>query len=143
MTVPIYQHNLYQLRAQRVLRDRTSTVLAQYQLTTTEWIILGQIFEHKDGIRLAELATLLGVEAPLITNVVDGLVEKELVEKHAHPRDRRAKLIFLTKKGHELLPGVEALLQEEMRTLTKGVSEEEIAMYLKVLQLIIKNSRKV
>ena len=98
MKIPTYTTSLYQVKAQRILRDKVTHALSDYELSSTEWTILGQIYEHKDGIRLSELAIMLGVEAPLITNLIERLVKKELVQKHAHPRDKRAKLLFLTKK---------------------------------------------
>lgn len=142
MSVPTYQSNLYQVKAARITRDKITPVLSRFQLSTTEWMIIGQIFEHKDGIRLSELAGMLGVEAPLVTNVVDQLVGKTLVEKHPHPRDKRARLLFLSKKGQDLLPEVEGEMQKELQKIIKGVSSEEWESYLKVLQQIVENSPK-
>lgn len=140
MTTPSYQLSLYQVKAQRILRDQASVVLSAYNLTATEWTIIGQIYEHKDGIRLSELANILGVEAPLITNLVDTLAKKTIVQKHPHPRDRRAKLLFLTKKGIDLLPQVEEEVQQKIGKALKGASEEEQHTYLKVLMIIVKNA---
>ena len=142
MKDPTYTTSLYQVKAQRILRDKATEALSDFDLSSTEWTILGQIYEHKDGIRLSELAILLGVEAPLITNLIERLVKKGFVQKHNHPRDKRAKLLFLTKKGQDLLPEVEGLVQEKMQKVLKGATDDDLATYYKVLMIIVKNAAK-
>ena len=45
---------------------------------------------------MGELAALLGVDPPNLTTVVDDLERAGLVERQAHPTDRRAKLVAAT-----------------------------------------------
>lgn len=48
---------------------------------------------------MGELAALLGIDAPYATLVVDELEEQGLVERRAHPTDRRVKMVATTAKG--------------------------------------------
>src|SRR5271170_2863003 len=48
---------------------------------------------------MRELAALLGVDPPNLTTVVDDLQRAGLVERHAHPTDRRVKLVAATAAG--------------------------------------------
>ena len=51
---------------------------------------------------MGELATLLGVDPPNLTAVVDDLEQAGLVERRPHPTDRRAKLVVATERGTAL-----------------------------------------
>jgi DNA-binding MarR family transcriptional regulator len=48
---------------------------------------------------MGELAALLGVDPPNLTAVVDDLERTGLVERQAHPTDRRVKLVVATPAG--------------------------------------------
>ena len=51
---------------------------------------------------LGELAAALGIDPPNCTAVVDDLEERGLVERRAHPTDRRSKLVVITAPGARL-----------------------------------------
>lgn len=51
---------------------------------------------------MGELAALLGVDPPNLTAVVDDLERTGLVERRAHPTDRRVKLVVATDAGTAL-----------------------------------------
>jgi DNA-binding MarR family transcriptional regulator len=53
----------------------------------------------EDGIRATELAQLTGRHKQIIGRMVDELEELGYVERRPDPEDRRAKLIFPTKRG--------------------------------------------
>jgi len=53
-----------------------------------------------DGpLSMGELASSLATDAPYTTLVVDDLEHRGLVDRQAHPHDRRAKVVVLTKRG--------------------------------------------
>ncbi len=62
-------------------------------------------------LSMSELAALLGMDPPNLTTVVDGLERSGLVERHAHPTDRRVKLVAATAKGAELAHQAEEILE--------------------------------
>jgi DNA-binding MarR family transcriptional regulator len=51
---------------------------------------------------MRELAGLLGMDPPNLTIVVDDLERSGLVERQAHPTDRRIRLVVATPEGGEL-----------------------------------------
>jgi DNA-binding MarR family transcriptional regulator len=55
----------------------------------------------EDGIRATELAQLSGRHKQIIGRMIDELEELGYVERRPDPEDRRAKLIFPTKRGLE------------------------------------------
>lgn len=139
MNIPTYTSGILQVKAYRILQAHVSEKLNLFQLNSTEWSILGLIFENKNGIRHAEIAKILNVETPLVTMMVNGLEEKKLVERLNHPKDKRAKLLFLTPKGKNLIPEVESSLRETLSKILQGISPEELMTYRKVLETIVNN----
>jgi DNA-binding MarR family transcriptional regulator len=59
---------------------------------------------------MGELANVIGIDAPYATVVVDDLETQGLVVRRPHPTDRRAKLVELTRKGHQLARRADAIL---------------------------------
>jgi DNA-binding MarR family transcriptional regulator len=61
---------------------------------------------------MRELAGLLGVDPPNLTTVVDDLERLGLVERRAHPTDRRIKLVAATAAGATLAQQAEEILRQ-------------------------------
>jgi DNA-binding MarR family transcriptional regulator len=81
-----------------------------------------------DAIPMKLLTTEWRCDASYVTSLVDGLEERGIVERRAHPTDRRAKTIVLTSEGertrdellgrlHEPPPFFGALTGAEQRAL--------------------------
>ncbi len=51
---------------------------------------------------IVELAKRLGLDKSTLSRTIDGLVNVGLVERVAHPNDRRFNLLSLTAKGQEV-----------------------------------------
>jgi DNA-binding MarR family transcriptional regulator len=133
-----YNSGLIQGKAYRVLTAHIASVLLPYNLSIPEWKLLGQLAEH-GTLKLAKLAELLGVEAPLVTSLVDSLEMKGLVKRTNDPQDKRAKLLEATKKSLTILEDIEPKMKAKIRLLLHGTTEEEISTYLKVLKVIVEN----
>src|SRR3954449_2667392 len=58
-------------------------------------------FLDEDGVRATELARLSGRHKQIVGRIVDELEELGYVERRPDPLDRRAKLVFPTKRGLE------------------------------------------
>ena len=61
---------------------------------------------------MRELAALLGVDPPNLTPLVDDLERSGLVERQAHPTDRRVKLVVATPEGKALARQAEEILAQ-------------------------------
>ena len=59
---------------------------------------------------MSELASLLSVDPPNLTAVVDDLEGAGLVERQAHPTDRRVKLVVATADGAALAHKADEIL---------------------------------
>lgn len=59
---------------------------------------LAQLPEDR-AVSMREFASFLHCDNSYVTSVVDALEEKGLVERRAHPSDRRIKVVVLTDEG--------------------------------------------
>lgn len=56
---------------------------------------------HDEGLTMTQLATALEVTGRRVTALVDALVDEGLVERYAHPTDRRSTIVAITDAGLE------------------------------------------
>ena len=64
----------------------------------------------KRPMPMRELASLLGIDPPNLTTLVDDLERAGLVERQAHPSDRRVKLVVATPDGTALAHKADEIL---------------------------------
>lgn len=133
MILSTYKLGVLQAKANRLFRSYMSKLFKEYNLSIPEWNILGTVSETK-GMRLADIAELLDVEAPLVTNLIDMLEKKGLVQRKGHSEDKRAKVITLTQQGSDLVPVIEEKAQKIVHTLFKDIPEQNQETYCEVLK---------
>jgi DNA-binding MarR family transcriptional regulator len=73
---------------------------------------------------MRELAALLSIDPPNLTTVVDDLERSGLVERQAHPTDRRVKFVAATPKGAALAERAEEILDRPPPGLVDLPSDE-------------------
>jgi len=61
-------------------------------------------------LAMGELATLLGMDPPNVTTLVDDLERADLVQRQPHHSDRRVMLVVATTKGAELAQRAQDIL---------------------------------
>lgn len=142
LSLSTYKITLLHAKSYRILKNKTSSFLEAYDISTIDWAMLGLLFEQKDGLKLITIAEIMGVEAPFITAMVDKLEEKGYVSRETDSKDKRAKIIKLTIKGKSFVPKMESELKLEIINFTHGASVEDIFGYLKVVELIINNAKR-
>ena len=140
MHIPTYLSGALFMKAYRLLRFNVTTCLSKFSINPTSWVLLGIIRETKDGIRLAEVANIMNVKAPLITTLVQDLIAKDLIELLPHHTDKRVKLLLLTPIGKVFMKKVEIALDKSLRDILAGTTDADLAGFETVLEAIIRNS---
>src|SRR3954469_14570117 len=91
----------------------------------------------EDGARATELARLSGRHKQIVGRIVDELEELGYVERRPDPQDRRAKLIFPTKRGLEqTMRGDEIVADIEARH-AKALGGRTYAAFRDVLRQMV------
>ena len=92
----------------RLMRKRFEQKARGLGLTRSQYSVLAHLARN-EGIQQGGLAEILEVEPITLTRILDRLEEAELVERRAHPKDRRIRLLHLTRKAHPLLGEIFAI----------------------------------
>lgn len=91
--------------------ERISSYIAQFaqqldahvrEVADSLGITAGQtvaLRELSEPLTLSELATRMACERPNATYVADRMEKQNLIERRAHPHDRRSKVVVLTPAG--------------------------------------------
>jgi DNA-binding MarR family transcriptional regulator len=62
-----------------------------------------------EGVSQAEVAAWLDIEPIALVRMLDKLHEERLVERRAHPTDRRIRTLWLTKAAHPVVARILAI----------------------------------
>ncbi len=137
-----YNIGLMQSKAYRVLKSHSDKILAEFGISSTDWALLGMLFDAPGGLRVTEAAKILGVETPFITELGEKLHKLKLIDWKNVPEDGRVKIIALTAHGKTLIPKIERVMLKNSKSLISGMSIADILAYRRVLDGIVKNSEK-
>jgi DNA-binding MarR family transcriptional regulator len=129
-----YQKARLQVIGYRAIQARVNEVLNQHGINTSQWIILGWLHEHSEGLRVTALAEVLDVETPLATALLQALQEINLTQVQTDPTDRRARIVRLTTKGQKLVPQLEHSLTTHLRIFDRAIRPEDMAAYFTALE---------
>jgi DNA-binding MarR family transcriptional regulator len=86
-------------------------VLAPFELTYSQWIILQTLMVAGSPMSPSELNKFLTIEGTSISVVIDNIENRGLVQRRRSQVDRRIVNIYLTEQGYGLLKKVDPLLK--------------------------------
>jgi DNA-binding MarR family transcriptional regulator len=109
---------------------------AGFDLTPVQYAALAAIADHP-GTDQVTLAGLIAFDRTTITGVVDRLVQKGFVERHANARDRRVRELRITAAGRRILAGIEPAVDAAQRSMLRGLSANEADTLLRLLRKAI------
>lgn len=99
---------------------------ATFGLTVPQYLVLASIGNLGPRVTMGEIGEALQLPASSMTSVADRLVRDGLVERGAHPTDRRAVVATLTPAGVELVAQVEARRHADLVAVLDGLSNREL-----------------
>jgi DNA-binding MarR family transcriptional regulator len=138
--ITTYESGVVQSAAHRLTMKIKSDFLSQYGLTTMQWFIIGFAYDAgKTGIRLNSLMKYLDTTMPFITNLVNALELKGIIQKTSDTTDSRIKIARLNpsykQEVEEIEAGLRAKLREELYT-HDGITRDELNNYISVIYKI-------
>jgi len=96
------------------------------------------LIKERGSLPQQEIGKCMHVDRTTMVSVIDDLEKLELVERKAHPTDRRAHAIYLTAKGRELLPKalqVGSKAEQKFLSVLPSKDQKELSRILKHLVL--------
>lgn len=143
--ITTYESGVVQSTAHRLTMRVKADYLAQYDLTPSQWFVIGYVYEAgTEGIRLNDLRIIIDSTMPNITNLVNHLEAKGILHKVSKLEDSRVKVARLNPKYKKLVEKIEAGLRTKLRQelySNDHITREELAAYISVIYKIANGSK--
>jgi DNA-binding MarR family transcriptional regulator len=109
---------------------------AGYDLTPVQYAALSAVSANS-GIDQVTLAGLIAYDRTTITGVVDRLVLKGLITRHASKVDRRARALAITDAGRRTLRTITPAAEAAQQIMLRGLTDREAKELVRLLQKAI------
>ncbi len=109
--------------------------MAPYGLRPVDFSILSLI-THNPGITARQLCATLGVLPPNMVGMVNRFEARGLIERRAHPSDRRAQGLHLTSEGMALMKEAEHTAEQLEKDVAQKLTPEQQQQLMDLLKKI-------
>lgn len=127
-------------RLGRIWRQQLDARLLARGVSYSRWVVLAYLVRLGEGLTQKDLAGYMGIEAPSLVRLLDGLEAEGLVERRPHPTDRRAKAVHLTDRAAPVLAQFNEVAQDVRGALLEGITDTDLDTCLAVLERIDRNA---
>jgi DNA-binding MarR family transcriptional regulator len=147
---PSYDSDEYSLLRKKVLEtlDNQSSINMQmnfwfdemmkhYEVNYSIYRMLRFLRKHPSGVEPSVVADRLTLLRQTVTNMVDDLERKNLVNRTPHPNDRRRIYIMLTESGTKLADTLIDQIVSLQDVVLRKFSKDEMEKYLDIRTRII------
>jgi DNA-binding MarR family transcriptional regulator len=108
-----------------------------FHLTLPQFYTLLYLHQMSGKCKMSDLADATHQSAASLTGVVDRLLEKELVARTRHERDRRQVMVIVTSQGSALIGEIKQARQKQMQRALAHLHQQEIDQLLDLLDKVI------
>jgi len=129
-------------RSHRLWRMVADAKLVPLGLTHPRWTALWKLQRMGDGVGQKALADALEIELPSLMRTLAQLEQQQLILRHCCDQDKRARIVWLTDAGRQLLDQMETLIVQVRLDLLDGISEAELTQFEQILQRITNNAQR-
>lgn len=109
------------------MRAVVAEALATHDLSVAQFASL-LILDEAPGLTVADIGRKVSSTRQAANEMLAGLERAGLLERRAHPTDRRAQQVFLTSAGHDRLKAAAPAVTAVEARLEEGFSEAERAV---------------
>lgn len=129
-------------QAQLANFQQLDAAVRTFGLTPSQYIVLSVVKEHREGVSSATLARRLGVTPQSSHEIVAGLERLQLVDRTEDVAHRRVLKVALTAGGAALLQKCDKEVESFERRFFAQFSTEELAVFRRLLERVIRDSRE-
>ena len=108
----------------RMLRENFRTTTPELGLTLAQARVLLHL-SRNEGISQVALSAILEIQPITLLRQIDRLEKAGLLERRAHPSDRRAQQLYLTPRSQPLLQKIFAMSAELQDQVMAGLNKTE------------------
>ena len=122
----------------RLMRRAFDERAREIGVTRPQWLVLSVLQRH-EGIKQGGLAEILEVEPITAGRMIGRMQEAGLVERREDSADRRARRLYLTDRGREIIERLQPLAVETSDEALKGVSAQDKKQLSRILEMMLEN----
>ena len=115
--------------------------LAKYNIGYGQVLFLTLIYEN-EGITMNQLSMLGSFDKGTITKSIQRLIELDYIKCEINPEDKRHKNLYTTNKCQEVIHEIYLLKQQWYDNLLFDLNDEEIMLYLDLVERITDRARE-
>lgn len=133
--ITTYQAGVVQAAMHRLLQRKCDEFLAEHGISKMQWLIIGTVLDAgKKGIRISDLAEIMGTTISYLTTAINLLESKRMLKRTSDDDDSRAKIIVVHPRFATKCNKIERELRQFLReTIYREVAPEDFQVYIKVL----------
>ena len=120
-------------KASRAVRVHAFKSIASQPICGSDFAVLEAVL-HKGPLPVNDIGRKVQLTSGSITSAVDRLEARGLVERRAHPTDRRTRVVHLTREGRRLITGIFAQHERDMEHAASALSPSERATLIRLLK---------
>lgn len=102
-------------------------------VSVAEWVILSQIY-NEPGIKLTQLAEILGLTRGAVSKVLDKLEKKKWITRRTLAGDNRVQQLFLSAPGRRTLPQLAEIADRNDESFFACLDAGEKTIFRQLLQ---------
>ncbi len=115
----------------------------RFRLTLPQFYTLLHLHQMADECKMSDLAEATHQSAASLTGVVDRLLEKQLVERTRHERDRRQVMVVVTPRGSAMIAAIKEARREQMQAAMAHLHGEDIDLLIRLLDRMLEGMTRV
>ncbi len=129
------------IAAARAHRRQAAIALAPLGLHPGQELLVSIVAKRGSATQV-QLARIMGVEPPTIAKMVGRLEAGGLAERHADPRDARAKLVTLTDAGADAAAKLTGVWADLADLTSAALTPDETAELTRLLTLVANHLKR-
>ncbi len=106
----------------------------RFRLTLPQFYTLLHLNQSTGECKMSDLAEATHLSAASLTGVVDRLLEKKLVERTRHERDRRQVMVVVTARGSELIAEIKQARRDQIQAALMHLNYDDISLLMRLLE---------
>ncbi len=128
-------------RLERAVRSAINERVRPYGLTTLQYTTLSVLGRRGEPLSNAQLARRAYMTPQAMSEVLEALEGKQLIERNPHPNHRRVFPASLTAKGRRVLAACDDAVEQMEEEMMRELSVDEQAQLLEALKTCVRSLR--
>ncbi|BFM50991.1 MarR family transcriptional regulator [Marinomonas sp. THO17] len=110
----------------------------ELELTPVSFMALKIIHQQK-MCTAHTISTTTGKDKGQVTRIVKDLLAQQLIEKQAHPMDKRSQILTLTEQGKSIFIQLQKADLAALNAMKTGLSDEQITNFMSIGRTMVNN----